>query len=178
MVEIQRSCNFRDGRCFVVVLRIDSLCPTQDVVDWALARLAQSQHTAAFDTFGRTRSAWNVMTTRESGDEIRLLIYLDWNGRRHMDMHALIFSEQASRAPPLMNAAEILECLVPKGSTTDTTFGGLEAVGSSAVTQKILDELWNEALEDEKNGTDGFQRYKFRLTAHPEDENGHWVRRF
>lgn len=162
---IRRSCNFRDGRHFVVIIRVDSLCPTEDVVHWALARLATSQHTAAYDTYGRTKSAWYVMSTRDDGDEVRLLIQLEWNGRRHMDMDALIYSEQEMRPPPVMNAAEILELLVPKGSTSESTFGGLEAVGTSCVTKKILEEIWDEALEEEKNEADGFRRYRLKLNG-------------
>lgn len=147
-VKVQRSCNCRDGRYFVVILRIDSLCPSEDVESWVLSRLTPCTHTAAFDTYGRTRSAWHVLCLREDGDEFRVLIDLQWNGRRQLDMEALVFWEKTSRAPPLMNSAEILELIAPKDSTTSSTFGGLEAVGVSAVTKKIIDELWKSAIDD------------------------------
>jgi hypothetical protein len=157
--EIRRSCNFGDGRYFVVVIRVDSLCPTKDVVQWALGKLASSTHSAAFDTYGRTKFAWHVTTVRESGDEVRLLIQLDWNGRRYMDMDALIFSEPTPRPAPVMNAAEIMELLLPKGSTSESTFGGLVAIGTSSVTQQIFEELWS-VLEEGKNE---YGRYRLSL---------------
>jgi hypothetical protein len=76
-----------------------------------------------------------------------------------MDMDALIFSEPTPRPAPVMNAAEIMELLLPKGSTSESTFGGLVAIGTSSVTQQIFEELWS-VLEEGKNE---YGRYRLSL---------------
>jgi len=139
------ACNFEDARNFVVVCRVDRATTTADVAWWVLWSLGQSTHTAAFDTFNRTASAWNVRFTRESPVEVRALVWLSWDGRRYVDMDALTFVRESPRRPPLMNASEILWLLQRAGSPSF-----LRSIGVSGVRSFILDELLDDVEPEER----------------------------
>ena len=139
------ACNFEDSRNFVIVCRVDRATPTSEVAWWVLWALGQSSHTAAFDTYNRTASAWNVRFTRESPTEVRGLVSLSWDGRRFVDMDALTFVRESPRRPPFMNASEILWLLQQAGMPRF-----LRSMGVSGVRSSVLDELWDDVAPEER----------------------------
>lgn len=151
----QVACNFEDARNFVVVCRVDRVTTVSEVSEWVLWALGQSAHTAAFDTYNRTRSAWAVRFVRETSCEIRALVSLEWDGRRYVDLDALTFVRDTPRDPPLMNASEIFWLLQDSDVPPF-----LRSMGVSGVRSTIMDEL----LEDVSP----------RETVYRMDEHWHW----
>lgn len=139
------ACNFEDARNFVIICRIDRATSIVEVQQWITWALSQSTHTAAFDTFNRTASAWNLRFARESPTEVQVLITLSWNGRRYVDMDALTFVKEFPRHPPVMNASEIMWLLLSVGAPYF-----LRSIGISGVRSRIMDELWDSVYSGEK----------------------------
>ena len=76
---------------------------------------------------------------REGDREIRLLVKLSWDGRRYLDMDALTFVRDTPRPPPVMNAAEILNCLEEEPQPSF-----LRALGVSGINEEIMAPLWDD----------------------------------
>ncbi len=134
-------CNYADSRRFVLVCRLDARVRTSEARDWVLEALRDfDSHAACFDTYGRTAPAWRVRFVRESPSEVRALVALAWDGRRFVDTDALVFVRDAPRAPPLMNAHELLRALTEARALP----GFVRAVGASGVSEEVFDPLWDD----------------------------------
>lgn len=138
------TCNFQDARDFVVICRVHPSTTMSDVVKWVLEALWTSTHTAAFDTYNRTKSAWVIRFSRECSDEIKAYITLKWQGRRFVDLEALTFVSDIPRAKPLMNACEVLWLLKTSG-----IHPCINALGVSGVAPDLMGELLDELSSDE-----------------------------
>ena len=130
------ACNFEDSRNFVVICRVDSSTPLENIIWWVLQALGECNHAAAFDTYNRTASAWRVRFVRHSSIEVHVLVTLSWEGRRYMDTDALTFVRETPRHPPLMNASEIQWLLQQNGIPLF-----LRSVGVSGVRSFIMEDL-------------------------------------
>lgn len=138
------ACNFEDSRNFVVICRVDSTTPMENIIWWVLSALGECNHAAAFDTYNRTASAWRVRFVRHSAIEVHALVTLSWEGRRYMDTDALTFVRETPRRPPLMNASEIQWLL--QQHTGIPLF--LRSVGISGVRSFIMDDLCDDEAGD------------------------------
>lgn len=159
----QVGCNFEDARSFVVVVRCPPPTRADVVRNWVLCALYQSTHVAAFDTYNRTQSAWRVRTTRESPEEVRVLIYLTWEGRRFLDMDALTFVRSTPRKPPAMNAAEVLWLMLSSVEMAPS----FSSIGVSGVPSRIMDELWDDVRPGEKETFKLDSDWKWTPTSKP-----------